>query len=135
MFGACRVQRSDEGHIGKMTPRLELPDTMQASLCVAEYTTRTLVAGDGSEGGRRLVCPCRITSPNPHDPVLLVLWYRNASVTPPPTGCTASKCSLKLEVVVKRDNTHPTPDNETSATTQASLGIRVGGVCRRWVGD
>ncbi|KAK4299111.1 hypothetical protein Pmani_028585, partial [Petrolisthes manimaculis] len=45
MFGACRVQRSDEGHIGKMTPRLELPDTMQASLCVAEYTTSQYDSG------------------------------------------------------------------------------------------
>lgn len=46
-------------------------------LCVAG----TLVAVTAVRGSTARL-PCRITSRNPHDPVLLVLWYRNASVTP-----------------------------------------------------
>ncbi|KAK4308764.1 hypothetical protein Pmani_019556 [Petrolisthes manimaculis] len=47
-------------------------------MSLASGTVVDVTARRGGSG--RL--PCRITSPNSRDPVLLLLWYRNASATP-----------------------------------------------------
>ncbi|KAK8400179.1 hypothetical protein O3P69_003104 [Scylla paramamosain] len=46
-----------------------------------QASVRTLVAVTAVRGSTARL-PCHITSPNPEEPVLLVLWYKNASVTP-----------------------------------------------------
>ncbi|MPC37030.1 hypothetical protein E2C01_030503 [Portunus trituberculatus] len=52
-----------------------------ASLRSPRGSPGTLVAVTAVRGSTAKL-PCRISSDNPSEPVLLVLWYKNASVTP-----------------------------------------------------
>lgn len=53
----------------------------QVNCVVCVYSPGTLVAVTAVRGSTAKL-PCSINSLNPEEQVLLVLWYKNASVTP-----------------------------------------------------
>ncbi|XP_045111128.1 uncharacterized protein LOC123504575 [Portunus trituberculatus] len=77
----CRNSSDAWSKVAIATSLLFLVSGVSGTTGTTEERWGTLVAVTAVRGSMAKL-PCRISSDNPSEPVLLVLWYKNASVTP-----------------------------------------------------